>query len=133
MLTAPNLPKNLVKQAEEADKSESSSKSADGKIGFDEILKVSRKYEKEQEKNKKRRPPTIKEIREKLQHMVNFSEDRNREELASKYSLEFDNEKDEKSDASGDEGGPLDKNNLDTKKVGDYLFKTNVARPPHRR
>jgi len=75
---APNVPQRLFDDVMGDSSGSGKSKS---KESWDDILETSKKFEEKQKKRKKEAPPSVKEVREHLRHMVNFS--------TSHYEKEF--------------------------------------------
>lgn len=132
---APNVPQRLFDDVMDGSSSSQKSKS---KESWDDILETSKKFEEKQKKRKKEKPPSVKEVREHLRHMVNFSTSHYEKEFKSAYPLlkrgggkESDSE-DEGSEGDNDRG-TVDLRKKNIQKIGDKLHSQNRNIPAHRK
>lgn len=133
---APNVPQRLFDDV--MDGSGSGSGKSKSKESWDDILETSKKFEEKQKKRKKEKPPSVKEVREHLRHMVNFSTSHYEKEFKSAYPLlkrgggkESDSE-DEGSEGDNDRG-TVDLRRKNIQKIGDKLHSQNRNIPAHRK
>lgn len=132
---ASNLPKSVVESlnAEEP----SGGKNVE-KVKMDDLMKESKKFEDKIKKRKKLRAPSVKEVRDHLQHMVNFSTSHYEAEFKSAYPLLASGGKVlQEEDESEGEGGENKRGVVDkvknTKKLHDTLIRQNPNIPAHRK
>lgn len=107
------------------------------KVKMDDLVKESKKFEEKQKKRKQLRAPSVKEVREHLKHMVNFSTSHYEAEFKSAYPMLAPGGKvlEEDSDSEGDDEnkrGTVDKVK-NAKKIHDALIRNNPNIPMHRK
>lgn len=78
---APNLSKALYNSVMGQDEDE------DSTVNFEDVVKISKKFQREKEKRKKARPPSIKEVRGMLRHMFAYSESKREKEFKSIFPI----------------------------------------------
>lgn len=131
---ASNLPKSVV---ESLNASEPSSTKNVEKVKIDDLVKESKKFEEKLKLRKTLRPPSVKEVRNHLRHMVNFSTSHYEAEFKSVYPLLAPGGKilEEDSESEDDEKskrGTVDKVK-NAKKIHDALIRNNPDIPMHRK
>lgn len=134
-----NLPKAVVEGLNEAGGS-GSGKSVE-KVKMDDLMKESKKYREKKEKRKKLKAPSTKDVREHLQHMVDFSTSHYEAEFKSAYPLLGHGGKVlEESDSDNDGGGEGGENKRgvvdkvkNAKKLHEAMIRGNPDIPMHRK
>lgn len=134
LLAAPNVPARLydalIGKGDEADESNNKQ--------WDDLKRISAKYDEVKRKRKKLRAPSVKEVRKNLHYMVNFSASRHEKELASAYPLlkregEEDSDDEDLEEDDSKPKGVIDLRGKNVKKLGEALQAHNPNIPLHRR
>lgn len=132
---APNVPQSIMDAM--MPKSESAAGSGD-KQDLDEIMDVSKKFQTMQRQRKKLHAPSVSEVRDMLQHLVNFSSSKHEKEFQSLYPLlrskkdgdvDLDQD-DESADSKDNQRGVANVKNI--KKFGEKLHRANPNIPAFR-
>lgn len=132
---ASNLPKSVV---ESLNAEETSGGKSTEKVKMDDLVKESKKFEEKIKKRKKLRAPSVREVREHLQRMVNFSTSHYEAEFKSAYPMLAPGGKVlQEEDESEEEGGENKRGVVDkvknAKKLHDTLIRQNPNIPAHRK
>lgn len=130
---ASNLPKSVV---ESLNANETSGGKSVEKVKMDDLVKESKKFEEKQKKRKKLRAPSVREVRDHLKHMVNFSTSHYETEFKSSYPMlapggKVLQESDSESDSES-KRGTVDKVK-NAKKLHEALIRDNPSIPMHRK